>query len=316
MMMKYRRRHLAPVPFLALGLLLSLSAPHYLPAAGARGAAASSLPPAGRAEPDGRLVIGVLEHNNGEERKGHSVRVAFYKEGGQWKAYPAGFENVEELSRAVKSFPAEVAWTVCFDGRATGSLTSKNPESILYYKDVGMHQLTSGGSVPTVGKPSELFSGWPGGLTYRPLVLSSRADCADPAGWRPASPGAGEMDAVRNYLRKEYRVPAAKMSKAKVTANKSYGSQTRGARLVSLNIAGAEVIPGAGEDDGNVNAWFHVAGKEVRYLGSNMLLLDAGDYDGDGREEAVFQVQRYNNDGYVLFHDGFRQKLEFSWGYH
>jgi hypothetical protein len=70
------------------------------------------------------------------------------------------------------------------------------------------------------------------------------------------------------------------------------------------------------DDNRNANAWFYVAGKEVRYLGSNMLLVDAGDYDGDGKEEAVFKVQRYNNDGYVLFHDGFKQKLEFSWDYH
>ena len=101
-----------------------------------------------------------------------------------------------------------------------------------------------------------------------------------------------------------------------MTANKSYGSQTRGAKLLSLTIAGAEVIPASGEDEGNKGAWFYVAGKEVRYLGSNMLLVDAGDYDGDGREEAVFKVQRYNNDGYVLFYEGFAQKAEFSWGYH
>jgi hypothetical protein len=223
---------------------------------------------------------------------------------------------VEELSRAVKSFPEEVAWTVCFDGRSTGSLTSKNPESILYYKDVGTHRISSRGSVPTVGKPSELFSGWPGGQTFRPLVLSSRAACADTGGWRPAPPAAGEIDAVKDYLRREHRLPAAKLSKAKVKANKSYGSQARGAKLISLTIAGAELIPASGEDDRNTDAWFYVAGKEVRYLGSNMLLVDAGDYDGDGKEEAVFKVQRYNNDGYVLFHDGFKQKLEFSWGYH
>lgn len=301
------------MPFLGLGLLLSLSTLSYFSVARARGAA---LPPLPRAEPDERLIIGLLEHNDSEGKKWHGVRVAFHKEGGRWKAYPASFDTVEELSRAVKSFPAEVAWTVCSDGRSVGSLASKNPESILYYKDVGTHQISSDGSVPTVGKPSELFSGWSGGLTYRPLVLSSRANCADPGGWRPAKPDAGEMDGIKDYLRREYRVSAAKMSKAKVKANKSYGSQTRGAKLVSLTIAGAGVIPASGEDDQTADAWFYVAGKEVRYLGSNMLLVDAGDYDGDGQEEAVFKVQRYNNDGYVLFHDGFKQKLEFSWGYH
>jgi hypothetical protein len=314
--MKYFRRHLALVPFLGLGLLISLSALSYFSVLKVRGATLSPLPTVNRAEPDERLILGILEHNNSEERKGHSVRVAFYKEDGQWKAYPANFNNEQELSQAVKSFPAEVAWTVCFDGRSSGSLTSRNPESIRYYKDVGMHQITSKGSVPTVGKPSELFSGWPGGLTFRPLVLSSRAVCADTGGWRPAKPDASEIDAVKDYLRKEHRLSAAKISKAKVTINKSYGSQTWGAKLISLTIAGADVISTTEDDDLNKDAWFYVAEKEVRYLGSNMLLVDAGDYDGDGKEEAVFKVQRYDNDGYVLFHDGFKQKLEFSWGYH
>ena len=314
--MKYLRRHLALVPLLVSGLLLSLSTLYSFSVVGARGATSPTLSPAHQAQPDERLTLGVLEHHNSEGKRRHSVRVAFYKEGGQWKAYPTNFDTEEELSRAVKSFPEEVAWTVCFDGKSAGSLASKNPASILYYKDVGTHQISSQASVPTVGKPSELFSGWPGGLTYRPLVLSSRASCADPGDWRPAQPAAGEIAAVRDYLRREHRISVANMSKAKVTANKSYGSQTRGAKLVNVNIKGAVVIPASGEDDQNEGAWFYVGGKEVRYLGSNMQLVDAGDYDGDGKEEAVFKVQRYNNDGYILFHDGFRQKLEFSWGYH
>lgn len=269
-----------------------------------------------QAKPDEGLVLGILEHNNGEESKGHQVRVAFFKEGGQWKAYPAGFDNQQELARSVKSFPGEVAWTVCFDGRSSGSLTSKNPESISYYKDVGTHQISSDARVPTFGKPSEEFSGWPGGQTYRPLVLNSRANCADPGGWRPAKPAVAELDAVRGYLRREQKVSAANMAKARLTANKSYGSRTRVAKLVSLTIEGAQVFQSSGDDDLNEDAWFYVAGKEVRYLGSNMLLVDAGDYDGDGKEEAVFKVQRYNNDGYVLFSDEFGQKAEFSWGYH
>lgn len=304
--MRHFRPRLLLFPLLVSGLL-SLSALYRPSAARAQGASS----------PDERLVLGLLEHNNSEGKKWHGVRVAFYQEGGQWKAYPTAFDTEQELSRSVKSFPAEVSWTVCSDGRSAGSLTSRNPETVLYYKDVGTHQISSGGSAPTVGEPSELFSGWPGGLTYRPLVLSSRAGCADPGGWRPAKPEAFELVAIRDYLRREHKVSAAKMSKAKVKANKSYGSRARGAKLVSLTITGAKALPSSGDDnDPNVDAWFYVAGREVRYLGSNMLLVDAGDYDGDGQEEAVFKVQRYNNDGYALFHDGFRQKLEFSWGYH
>jgi len=66
----------------------------------------------------------------------------------------------------------------------------------------------------------------------------------------------------------------------------------------------------------NAGAWFYLKGGEVSYIGSNMLLVDVGDYDQDGHEEAVFKIQRYNNDGYTLHYDGFKQKVEFSWAYH
>ena len=185
--MRHFRPRLLLFPILVSGLL-SLPALYQPSAARAQGATS----------PDERLILGLLEHNNSEGKKWHGVRVAFYKEGGQWKVYPTAFNTEQELSRAVKSFPAEVSWTVCSDGRTAGSLTSKNPETLQYYKDVGTHQISSGGSVPTVGEPSELFSGWPGGLTYRPLVLSSRgASRRGPRRRRASSGRAGGKSARR-----------------------------------------------------------------------------------------------------------------------
>jgi hypothetical protein len=309
-------RHFIAFSALAMLGLLCVSYPRALSTVKARGYETPRVTLPNRATPDERQILGILEHHNDGERKGHGVRVAFFKEGGQWKAFPNSFHTEAELSQATRSFPESVAWTVCFDGRANGTLVSKNPQAVSFYKDVGTHQIASEGSVPTVGRPSESFSGWPGGLTYRPLVLNSRADCADPGQWRPEKPSDGEVNAIKDYLRTKFQASAAKLSKARVTVNKSYGSKPRGAKLVSLNVSGAEVITTPGEDDQNKDAWFYVEGKEVRYLGSNMLLVDAGDYDGDGKEEAVFKIQRYDNDGYALFHDGFRQKVEFSWSYH
>jgi len=117
--------------------------------------------------------------------RGHAVRVAFHEDSGQWKAFPTDFDNEKELSQAARSYPEAVTWTICFDGRALGALASKNPQTYNLYADIGLQQITSKGSVPTVGQPSTLFSGWPGGQTYRPLVLNSRPYCADDKKWRP-----------------------------------------------------------------------------------------------------------------------------------
>ena len=262
-----------------------------------------------------QLILGVLEHYHNEENKGHNVRVLFYQENGQWKAFPTDFNTEKELSQAVQAFPKAVTWTICFDRRALGSLASETPSSYSHYADIGVQQITSKGSVPTVGQLSTVFSGWPGGRTYRPLVLNSRPYCGDSGEWHPEKPEKDDITAIKVYVRKTFQVSASKLSKATIQINKSYRSQIRGVKLISLDIAGAEVIPVEGDND-QTGAWFFVNGTEVRYLGSNMLLVDIGDYDQDGHEEAVFKIQRYNNDGYMLHYDDFKQKLEFSWNYH
>ena len=63
--------------------------------------------------------------------------------------------------------------------------------------------------------------------------------------------------------------------------------------------------------------WFIVdRSGAAKFLGSDLLLVDAGDYDGDGRTELVFRKSGYDYDGYVLFFDGFARSAEFGWSYH
>jgi hypothetical protein len=54
----------------------------------------------------------------------------------------------------------------------------------------------------------------------------------------------------------------------------------------------------------------------ITFLGAELKLLDAGDYDGEGRSAVIFKLQSYDKDGYVLFYDGFRRKASFTWIYH
>jgi len=63
-------------------------------------------------------------------------------------------------------------------------------------------------------------------------------------------------------------------------------------------------------------AWYLIDGESIDYLGSEMTLLDAGDYDGDGESELLFWHSGYNSDGYVLIYRDFHEKAEFLWNYH
>jgi hypothetical protein len=55
----------------------------------------------------------------------------------------------------------------------------------------------------------------------------------------------------------------------------------------------------------------------VRVLGLDMTVLDAGDYDGDGRSELLVKFARYDHDGYTLFYGrDFERSVSFGWMYH
>jgi len=47
-----------------------------------------------------------------------------------------------------------------------------------------------------------------------------------------------------------------------------------------------------------------------------MWLVDAGDYDSDGKSELVFSIDGYNRGGYKLFYDDFSRFATFEFGYH
>ena len=65
------------------------------------------------------------------------------------------------------------------------------------------------------------------------------------------------------------------------------------------------------------NHWFVVTPNgTVRFLDSSMWLVDAGDYDNDGKSELVFSIDDYNRGGYKLFSDEFRKKAVFKFSYH
>ena len=48
----------------------------------------------------------------------------------------------------------------------------------------------------------------------------------------------------------------------------------------------------------------------------SLSLVDAGDYDADGKSELIFFLSGYNEDGYALFYDSNRKSVRWTWSYH
>jgi hypothetical protein len=178
--------------------------------------------------------------------------------------------------------------------------------------------LTEGEQAPHVGKPGGDFAQWGAdGPVYRPLVLVSAPNAADPDAWQRADIHSNQVPqslvSFRAAVAKEN--PKLQYADNDVALLKAYHSHG-GLLLYALVLA--HLAPSPDEVPGPewTPHWFVVdASGAVRYLGSEMMLIDAGDYDGDGHSELVFAKAGYDYDGYLLLWDDLRRSAVFGWNY-
>ena len=156
---------------------------------------------------DSPVILGVLEDNPGHypgDPHYRSVRVVFYKQREKWEAFHSNCPNQECLKSIIGKYPKETAWTVAFDGKSLGALTSRVPKEFDFYSTVGQQTITSKTKVPTIGEPSESFAGFLGEPVYRPLIANSKPFYADPEKWKRAESPSDILSRVRQRFREKF----------------------------------------------------------------------------------------------------------------
>ena len=125
------------------------------------------------------VMLGVLEDRPGVrtgEPNFWRVRVLFEKKGSEWKAFPSpdSCTDLPCLKALPKSYPKEVNWTIAFDGRNVGELTTRALPEVRDPDSACTQEITGSGPVPTVGKRSIENSGFLFAPVYRPLIAVSK----------------------------------------------------------------------------------------------------------------------------------------------
>lgn len=276
------------------------------------------------------LVLGVLEESGGHyagEPNYRSVRVILEKKGDAWQPFRSNCEDANCWKRVASTYPSEVRWTIAFDGKSVGQVVSRTPTDFHWYSAVGQQKITSTSPVPTIGERSAEFGGYTDAVVYRPLIANSQPYFSDPDRWKPFTVPPALTTALQQAFRKKYpklcRLSAADHRTLKpftyrneeVKIVKSYASSGGWviSRLHLQAVDCADVEAGFDIDD----PWFVVDAKgPVAYLDSGMWLVDAGDYDNDGRSELVFSINRDDEGGYEIFYDDFKKHATFKFSYH
>jgi hypothetical protein len=273
-------------------------------------------------------ILGVLEDvpplGSGTKHR-RAVRVVFEKRQNEWRAFPSRCPDEQCLSSLTSKYPQKVQWTVAFDGKTLGHVTSTTPPRYNYYAEEGLQNLADTSSAPTVGNQSRDFGGYTAESVYRPLVTNSLPFVSDPDRWK-RSPLSGEQVAkVRRAFRKHFgklcqldkdELKPLPYTDESVKVVSSYNSLTGWAVArvhVQSAVDCADTEAGFEIDD----SWFAVNPRmEAQHLDDGMWLVDAGDYDNDGQSELVFSIDRDNCGGYELFYDNFRRRVVFEYSYH
>jgi len=282
---------------------------------------------------DAKVYVAILddarEDLHGEETLAIERRLvmpAFEETGAEWQA-TRHFE------------PGDVIWTVAFDGRNLGQIESQASaeEADQINSDSSRAKqliVTPSDKVPAVGKRSSEFTGVSAlfGLTAvrRPLVLVSKPYYHDPDAWKRTRLREETSGLVRDAFRKQYpHVDRCrdeqiaerdwKFPDSALTFPYAYASN-KNSFIVAVKLdAGNCGWGGQPENptDAFVYQWFLVASdRTVRRIGGFEVLLDAADYDNDGRSELIFfSTRSESSDVYDLLYDNFRKTAELEIGY-
>lgn len=279
-------------------------------------------------------LIGVLEDDRMELvnwKKGPSknrvIRPLFEKKNGDWK---------------LSTFhPETIIWTIAFDGENRGSIKS-NPNTNNSALNTETHvPVMQTGQALTIGKPSEDFSGWQNTLFNRPLVLVSNGHFKDPDDWKPYQPIENQIRLIKSAFHTEY--PKVRncneheeplhepwpYNDTDIKITKVYRSNKE-TSLVEMFLQGGKC--GINEGPFQKQLFLLRADKSTAHItlrsrkqhpdksGTedllSLILVDAGDYDGDGKSEVLFFVSGYNEDGYAMFYDSFQKNVMWTWSYH
>jgi transposase len=272
------------------------------------------------------VYVGILEPQTSDRPipdhlNSFRVRVTFQFLNGHWRPMPHDASGAESLTSLPKLYPGRLAWTVALDGKKVGAVNSVQPASYKLYAEVGIQELTPDSRPPAVRGGAEAFQTWMGTSHFRPLVAISKPNFADPDHWKPIRPLPPLSKPARTAFRKTIALdlscddtPARDYPDEYIQLRKAYRSD-RGDALVALRANPAK-NPCGMNDGAWDSVWFLIRNGDFHLIGTELALVDAGDYSGGGTSEVIFHLSAYNQDGYVLLDLRDLSRVEFEWHYH
>ena len=215
----------------------------------------------------------------------------------KWQAAPRpGDDN------PAAPLPKAFSWDVCFAGRGEGQLTAMliadgmpttTPPYILRPED----------RAPWRTRRSLDYAGWFPTPVYKPILLMSslNSSCKDPEKWKQAGAEKvrGQIPAMVATLKEKFSAAepgfqAYEFNEKDVKVFRSWAAPRQGVYVaLKTKVKDSPIETFRVSPDGAVS-----------YLGRDMMLVDSGDFDGDGSTELLFKRRAEKKDVYELVSKG------------
>ena len=275
-------------------------------------------------------AVGMLEQRLGAtttEPSRFVVRLTFQNDGAGWKSLNPDCADEACLGTGPATLPPSTTWNIVHAGAVKGSVTATTPAKWALYADVGTQDVASGALPPTVGEPTVEFASDEVTPVYRPLVAISAPTVSDPDDWRAGSLSPEALASLRAAFHAKFAAESNCQTEggadlkpityadADIATSDVYVS-TKGWAVATGQLNGYR-CDGSLEDTAFVAQAFAIspAGK-AQYLGESLKLVDAGDFDGNGKSELIFAIQVHNTGGYDLRFDDFAGQATFAYNHH
>lgn len=269
------------------------------------------------------IIIAILEQPQCKQDSQMAVRVLFSKNDEEWLA-------LYNASAAEKIDISHIIWTAVFDGHNVGKLKTFDPGFTTSYEWTYSRDRLIGISpnqqIPKMQNKGKEFEGWCSAPDYRPVVLVNQPNYKDPSGWKPFRPDGSfkkvlftKFKAVAGAAESCLDEQENKTSPYTYTAKdlliyRGYQNKA-GQKLISIGLDSKHYHCDGPIEPAWTPHWFLI-NQDIYYIGNDMSVIDAGDYDNDGKSEMMFWHSGYNEDGYTLFYNDFRKRVDYYWKYH
>lgn len=256
-------------------------------------------------------TVGVLTTSypaTSPDKKESRITGIFQKQNHKWASF--GESNTSKISN----------WTIHLQGAADVRIsTMPEHESAIFTIRSAKDK------IPMQGTATTEYTTWIEAKAFKPLIATTTPGSRDFEAWQKIPSQKRDMQGAIKKFMDLY--PKAIRCNTDTTPIKDSSYTVRNIKVLEQYISKnmglvVGLTLGPSQCDGppapyDQKNWFFISDEQkVQHLGAGLNFITYADYDGDGKTEFIFQVQRYNRDGYILFTDAFKENVENTRSYH